>query len=525
MSSIGSSLIKRLSEIRFSPKLFYKSTSEPQNLEINTDLQDSKIKPFCDIPARKSLLPSFVELILGGGPEYLHEHCDKRHNELGPIYREHLGPIELVFLADTKLIQTVIANEGQYPHHNVPESWKFYNHLKKVKRGLFFQTGEPWARLRKAFNKVLLAEPKNITRYTCDVLKINSDLLDYWQAKHEPNSKDFVIDDVKLDLCKWSIEATGFMLFGGRLGCVTSSHHTPSTDRAEELVKNVFNMFIETSRFQLLPVAIAHKLKLGAWRRFETATTNMIRIANEYVQENIAKIRRNETQNSLVEDLLALETLSDKEVSDSVVDLIIAAADTTSNSLQWMLYLLAKHQDVQLKILNETSPLFDCPDNFKDNIPYLKAFVREVSRLYPTAPFLARTLDKDVILGNYTVPAGKTIVFSLFTTSRMEVYFEKPLEFRPERWQRTGNMATGCPRKTNHAYASLPFGAGARMCIGRRAAELELCLFIASFVRKFHSSLLDTEESLGVKLNMILCPDKPIKLRLRSRKSIQVERE
>lgn len=477
-------------------------------------------KSYYDIPYKKGLLPPSFGLILSGGPAYLHEHCDKRHKELGPIYREFLGDIELVFLSDTKLIQTVIANEGQYPHHNVPKVWNYYNQINNIERGLFFQTGEPWAKMRSAFNKVLLADPHNITKYTTDIIDINEKLFKIWSASGL-DSQQILINDLKTDLCKWSIEATCFMLFGVRLGCFQNHPHSNSYSKAEDLVRNVANMFYETSRFQLLPVKLAHKLNLPAWRRFERANSKILRLATEYATRNIEKAKARDSKPSLTQDLLKLNVLTEDEVCRSMVDLIIAAADTTSNSLQWMLYCLAKYPHAQSRIYHESMSLSRSGkiDLSGNNSPFLKAFVKETLRLYPTAPFLARTLDKDIALNNYLVPSGKPFVFSLYTTSRMEKYFDQPLEFKPERWLRTESEKDAvCPKRVkNHAYASLPFGIGARMCIGRRAAEMEMCLFIASFTRNFESHLVD--DDIGIKLNMILCPDKPIKLLLSSRKT------
>lgn len=516
----------------------HQSTSAAQDSGAKT----ANVKAYDEIPSKTGrLLPASVELLLSGGPGYLHEHCDGRHKELGPIYRDYLGNIEIVFLSDTKFIQTVVANEGQFPHHNVPEAWNFYNELYQIERGLFFQMGEPWARLRRVFNKVLLADPKSSTRFADDLFRINQDLLDGWQAKFKHHGADITVPDVKAALCNWSIEATGCMLFGSRMGCVQSSssanHQSTiddrgaADDRASELVEHVTNMFNETSNFQLIPVRLAHKLNLGTWKRFEEATSGMLRIANLYAAEHFEKVSNNlDSSASLLADMLKLETqLTRDEILRSLVDLIIAAADTTSAALQWMLYLLAKHQDLQSRLFKEVSDaLAECStvDTFKESTPLLRAFIRESLRLYPTAPFLARTLDRDIVLGGYEIPAGKLLVFSLYTTSRSEEYFDDPLEFRPERWLRSADMRTstgvgdfnGCPHRSRRAYASLPFGIGARMCVGRRAAELQMTTFLASFVSKFHSQLsCGNKDKTKVRLKMILAPTKPISIKLRSR--------
>lgn len=478
--------------------------------------EQNVINKFSDIPTEKGLLPAFVRLLLDGGPGYLHEHCDRLHRKLGPIFRNKLGSKELVFLADSKLMQYVMAHEGQHPHHTVPEAWLYYNQIKNLQRGLFFQTGEPWAKLRRAFDKVMLADPKKTTRFSSDIIDINNDLLDSWQLKNGKRSTEEVeIADVKRELCKWSIEATGFMLFGSRMECISKTGK--DNPKGEQLVHHVATMFEQTSNFQILPVKFAHRYNLGTWQKFEHSSAEMLRIANDYASEFIDKAKKSSSNVSLAKDLIDQGALSGEEITRSMIDLIIAAADTTSNSMQWMLYLLAKYPDCQDRIITEAKQLLSGSFlNYRETAPFLLSFIKEASRLYPTAPFLARILEKDIVLANYNIPAGTPLIFSLYTTSRMEQYFDRPLEFNPDRWNRTVNRDV-CPRaKAKRAYASLPFGVGVRMCIGRRAAELEMCLFIASLVDRFKVYPIDSRD-VEIKLKMILCPKYPIGVKLEAR--------
>lgn len=485
-----------------------------------------KYKEYHEIPARKSFLPAILHLLWSGGPGYLHEYCDRMHSSLGSIFRERLGSIELVFIADTKMIQTVIAHEGSQPHHNVPEAWIHYNKVNKVERGIFFQTGEPWVKLRRVFNKVMLSDTSKINRFTEGILDINSDFLSNLSRKDmrdkiETDSKSFITEDIKFELCKWSIEATGLMLFGCRMGCIQREARKLDELKAEELVNNVANMFAETSNFQIIPCDLARRLNLGTWKRFKSASDNMLKLANEFVDKYMEEVKDSDSNQSLLKDLLELRSLDDDEISRSLVDLIIAAADTTSNSLQWMLHTLAKYPEIQTKILEEVEGIYtnlNSLQDIKQSCPYLAAFVKEVSRLYPTAPFLARSLDQTITLKNYTIPPKVPIVFSLYTTSRSQKYFKDPLDFKPDRWLRNGLKSKSADNRqtVNHAYASLPFGVGARMCLGRRLADLEIHLLIASFVLKYKISLCNSKD-VQIKLKMILCPDQPIKLKLTPR--------
>lgn len=100
----------------------------------------SQIKPYDAIPNKKGwfILGTLFEILKCGGAAKLHEYCDMRHKQLGPIFREKLGAVEAVVLADKDYTSTVYSSEGRYPVHLVPEPWVMYNKKKGIKRGLFF---------------------------------------------------------------------------------------------------------------------------------------------------------------------------------------------------------------------------------------------------------------------------------------------------------------------------------------------------------------------------------------------------
>lgn len=473
-------------------------------------------KSFRDIPSASDI-DDTSRLSLNDDPAYLHEQCDTLHQLLGPIFRKYLGPYELVFIGDTKMIQSVIHNEGPYPHHSVPPCWTYYNKVKNLERGVFFQTGEPWARLRKSLADVLLRDPKSITRFASDIIDINNDMMQEWRSRNKGQC-EVIFEDVKRELCRWSIEATGFILFGIRMGCIITENTQTNHERAEQLVDNITEMFAMTSKFQVVPVERAHELDSEYWRRFEESMTNMLQISNDYAQEYMTKIKQSTSNTGLIKDMMDLGILGENDIRQSVLDLIIASADTTSTSLQWMLYLLASRRDSQSKIREESKILLSSKsdlNNYRDIAPYTSNFMKETLRLYPTAPFLARTLDQEIVLGNYRVPAGIPIVFSLYTTSRMSKYFEQPLAFLPERWFRHNLDNSKCPVKKNNSIATLPFGIGRRMCLGKRVAEFQIFLLLASLASTFDCFPID--DQVNIKLTMTLGPEKPIRIKLRPR--------
>jgi len=98
--------------------------------------------------------------------------------------------------------------------------------------------------------------------------------------------------------------------------------------------------------------------------------------------------------------------------------------------------------------------------------------------MYPVVIGNGRTMTKDTEIMGYQIPAGVQIVFQHYCISNQEKYFTKANEFLPERWMK--NSEKTLPNfKPIHPFASLPFGYGRRMCVGRRFADLEIQTIIA----------------------------------------------
>lgn len=77
-------------------------------------------------------------MIKAGGVSNIHRYIDKRHTELGPIFREKLGTVEALWLADPELYKEAYKSEGPHPQLMHPEPWLIFNRLHGYKRGLFF---------------------------------------------------------------------------------------------------------------------------------------------------------------------------------------------------------------------------------------------------------------------------------------------------------------------------------------------------------------------------------------------------
>lgn len=93
-----------------------------------------------EVPESKGLpvVGTLFSFLLFGGTKRQHEYVDKRHKELGPIYRERMGPVTAVFVNSPHEYRRIFRLEGPAPKHFVPEAWMLYNEIRKCRRGLLF---------------------------------------------------------------------------------------------------------------------------------------------------------------------------------------------------------------------------------------------------------------------------------------------------------------------------------------------------------------------------------------------------
>lgn len=193
-----------------------------------------------------------------------------------------------------------------------------------------------------------------------------------------------------------------------------------------------------------------------------------------------------------------------------------------------ILLCLAKNQGKQqilrkevMRILPQRDGDFT-PDSL-NNLPYLRACVKEAMRIYPLSVGIVRVTQSDLVLSGYRVPKGAVVNMVSTSLFANENYFARPLEYLPERWLRSGAMEDGEGHelaeksmqalRPSNPFIYLPFGFGPRMCLGRRISELEIELGIARLVRNFQIDFNHTIDKpfRSVFVNM---PNMPLKFKL-----------
>ncbi|MGH9737577.1 MAG: cytochrome P450 [Candidatus Acidiferrales bacterium] len=194
-------------------------------------------------------------------------------------------------------------------------------------------------------------------------------------------------------------------------------------------------------------------------------------------------------------DLLALlmsamdddgSQMTRQQLHDEAMTLFIAGHETTAQMLSWTWYALSENSAAEGKLYGELRTVLHgnplSPADFA-RLPYLRAVMNEVLRLYPPAYIMARENVEPCQLGGYEFSPGTTILFSQWVSHRDPRFFDDPDAFRPERW--LDGLEDRLP-----PGAYYPFGAGPRRCIGEGFALLEAATVIATIARRFSFRLL-----------------------------------
>jgi cytochrome P450 len=263
---------------------------------------------------------------------------------------------------------------------------------------------------------------------------------------------------------------------------------------------------------------------LSVWRIFFKVPTvrrfrflRGVRQLDEIVYGIIRERRASGAGEDLLSDFLRAQdehggSMTDKQLRDEVMTMLLAGHETTALALSWAWYLLATHPVDQAKLHEELDRVLAGRQPSAADVPQLtftNKVVRETLRLYPPAWVVSRRAAEDVEVGGYSVPQGANIIVSQWVTHRDERFFPEPAAFRPERW--TEDFERGLPK-----FAYFPFGGGPRSCIGNNFALMEAAVLLAAVAQRYEVSMAP-----GAKVepmpSITLRPAHGVKVRLKAR--------
>jgi cytochrome P450 len=372
------------------------------------------------------------------------ERCRERY---GRIFSMRLGPgKDIVMVADPQLAKEVMA--GDPAIYRAGETNGIFRPVVGS-NSILLLDGDEHMRQRKILLKGFSAS--HGARFTDQVREIAQRQVASWQAGQRLNLAE--------EMEAVSFEAIMRVVFD---------------DRSEETLSELRRLIPEMmdrcdSPYTLIPW---FRHELGGTTPYAKLMGVLNRI-DELFLEMISD-RRGDPLTAMREDVVSLllraehedgAPLSDREIRDELLTMIMAGYETTTSGLAWALERLLHSPEQMERLTAEVEAGDDL---------YLEAVVRETLRARPVIPVVARHLAETVELGGYVIPAGCTLMVSIYLVHNDPETYPEPEKFRPERF------LSGTP----DGAAWIPFGGGVRRCLGARFAELEMKVVLGQIVAR-----------------------------------------
>lgn len=257
---------------------------------------------------------------------------------------------------------------------------------------------------------------------------------------------------------------------------------------------------------------------LGAWSPWG----KFVRLMKQYDELLYAEIRdRREHPDPERTDVLSLllnardeegQSMTDEELRDELMTLLVAGHDSTATSLAWTFYWIHKLPDVRQKLLEELDSLGDNPDfGTILKLPYLNAVCSETLRIYPiTIHTAVRVVKTPVSVCGYKLESGTIVWGNVYLTHQREDLYPQPKQFQPERFL----------NRQFTPYEFLPFGGGVRHCVGTAFALFEMKLVLATVLNCWEMTLIDNGEVRPTRRGVAIGPDRSIQMVVKGPRSV-----
>ncbi|NJL09422.1 MAG: cytochrome P450 [Calothrix sp. SM1_7_51] len=231
---------------------------------------------------------------------------------------------------------------------------------------------------------------------------------------------------------------------------------------------------------------------LGAWSFWG----NFVRLKRQISKLLYAEIGERREQAEKRNDILSLllsasdedgNPMTDEELHDELMTLMLGGNETTATAMSWAFYWIHHLPEVREKLLQELATLDDSEDPTTiSRLPYLTAVCNETLRIYPVSILTLQRVAKEPIeiLGHRLEP-GSDVVGSIYLLHHRQDLYPKSHEFRPERFL----------ERQFTPYEFMPFGGGARRCVGEALAMFEIKLVLTTILSCYKLALVDQNQS------------------------------
>ncbi|MEM9925248.1 MAG: cytochrome P450 [Cyanobacteria bacterium P01_D01_bin.50] len=440
--------------------------------------------------------PAFIQtlqFILN--PLAILENCAKRY---GDIFTLQLKKT-VVFVSNPQALQQILTNDNK--NFSAPSEGNKPFEPLMGKNSVIMASGDAHRRQRKLLMPSFHGD--RIRSYVEVINQVTSETMNRWET-----GKQFSARDGMQAITMRVIMQAVFGIYEG--------------SRAVELEKLLGSMLDAggttplKAAFLIFPIL---QKDLGAksyWGNFLRERERIYQLLNDEIEERRAN--PDEERKDVLSMLMAArdedgEAMTNAQLSDELMTLLVAGHETTATATAWALYWIHKLPQVRQKLLEELDSLDDNADfNTINKLPYLNAVCCETLRIYPVAILLfLRQVETPVSLCGHDLEPGTLLYGSIYLTHQREDLYPEPKKFKPERFL----------ERQFSPYEFIPFGGGARRCIGAALAQCEMKLILTKILTNLELDLIDNGDLKPKRRGMVTGADRPIQMLVKGKRTIK----
>lgn len=413
--------------------------------------------------------------------------------EYGGLVRINLMGYDAYVITEPELVQQVLTKDNRIWHKSMVYKRILADYLGE---GLLISDGDFWRRQRKLMQPAF--HHNRISAYADTMVTYTQRMMQNWH------------DQAELDIAQEMMQVTLYIV-GKTLFDADLARDTGLVEEAlDHLLRDVIT---EARQGMIVPKWLPTPLK-----RRKPHTIALL----DAIMSDIIEQRRQHDEDT--GDLLSMmlqardedgQGMSDKQLRDEALTIVLAGHETTANALAWCFYELAHNPHVEAKLHQEVDTVLQgrtpTMDDLK-NLPYTEKVIKEALRKWPPAWNVSRAAQEDTELGGYPIKKYSVGLVSAYCIHHDERWYPEPDTFDPERF--TPQAEAERPR-----YSYIPFGGGPRVCIGNMFAMMEAQLILASIVQRYRLTLKDGYQPVPEPL-VTLRPKGGMPMRLQQREAI-----
>ena len=386
----------------------------------------------------------------------------------GDVVRLKFGPYVYYLVSDPSVVKHVLVDNPK----GYTKSRNYVGLKITLGEGLLTSEGDHWRKQRK------LAQPAfhrdKLAAFADQMSMATRDMLTRWNAESR-GDQPF---DLHVEMMRLTFRIVGLTLFSADV-----DGDAKEVGAALDVAMHWANQYAE-AMFPIPP-----SVPTPANLRFKKAKKTIDDVVFRLIAERRAQAAvSGEFGSDLLGMLMAATEdsaeartgMSDEELRDEIITMILAGHETTANLLSWTFHLLARHPEIEVRVREEVVRVLGDRDPVLEDmksLTYTRMVIEEGLRLYPPAWVFERQAIAEDTLGGYAVEKGAIIGICPYVIHRHPDHWESPEVFDPERFlpERSAGRAR---------YAYIPFGGGPRTCVGNHFAMMEAQILLAMIVRE-----------------------------------------